>query len=88
MNYFLRTFFYSLGLALLFAAFALNPATAQFADMLSVLHTAIFWQIVGLVAMTLCGADLVFSGNAHKAVDAASNMVGRLRDSVADNRVR
>jgi len=88
MNYALRTFFYSLGLALLFAAFALNPATAQFTDMLSVLHTAIFWQIVGLIAMTLCGANLVFSGNAQKAVDVAFNTVARLRAPGASKRGR
>lgn len=81
MNYILRTFFYALGLAMLFAAFALNPATAQFKDFLVVLHSAIFWQVVALAAITLAGADLVFTGTYSKAIDVMFNVVDRLRNS-------
>lgn len=79
MNYILRTFFYSLGLVLLFATFALNPSAAQFKDLLAMIHASIFWQAVGFVAITLAGADLVFSGNANKAIDVLFNTVARLR---------
>lgn len=88
MNYILRTFFYALGLALLFASFALDPATAQFKDLLTVLHTTIFWKVVSLAAVTLAGADLVFSGNANKAIGILFNLVDRLRSARANKAVR
>lgn len=88
MNYILRTFFYALGLALLFASFALNPATAQFKDLLMVLHTPIFWQVVCFVAITLASADLVFTGNASKAIDVLLNTVDRLRNTSANKTAR
>lgn len=88
MNYILRTFFYALGLATLFAAFALNPATAQFKDFLMVLHSVTFWQVVGLAAITLAGADLVFTGTYSKAIDVLFNVVDRLRNSGVSKTVR
>ena len=88
MNYILRTFFYALGLALLFATFALNPSTAQFKDLLVVLHTTVFWQVVGLAAVTLAGADMVFTGNASKAIDVLFNTVARLRNTSVNKTVR
>ncbi len=88
LNYILRTFFYALGLALLFATFALNPALAQFKDFLMVLHTQVFWQVVSLAAITLASADLAFSGNVNKANDVLFNTVGRLRDSSANKTAR
>lgn len=88
MNYILRTFFYSLGLALLFATFALNPNTAQFKDFLMVLHTTVFWQVVGLAAITLAGADLIFTGTANKAMDVLHNTIDRLRNTSANKTTR
>jgi len=62
MTYILRIFFYALGLCLLICAYALNPATAAFRDLLVILHAGDFWQAVGLAFLTLIGADLVLSG--------------------------
>jgi hypothetical protein len=84
MNYILRNFFYALGLALLFAAFALNPATAQFKDLLLVMHTTIFWQAIGVAAITLIGADLIFTGTYSKAIDVVFNTADRLRKARAN----
>ena len=78
MIYLLRIFFHSLGLAIVLCAFALNPATAQFSDMLAVLHTAFYWQLVAMVAITTWGADLVFSGDARKVTEMAFSSVSRL----------
>lgn len=80
MIYILRIFFYSFGLATVFSAFVLDPATALFSDLLGVLHTAVFWQLIGMVAFTIWGADLVLSGTARRSVDvvftAVSNLAG------------
>lgn len=83
MNYILRTFFYSFGLTLLLCAWGLNPETAQFKDLLAVLHWPNFWNIVIIVAMFLVGTDMVFTGKWATAVDVAFSTVKRLRsDSV------
>lgn len=80
MNYILRTFFYSLALTLLLCAWGLNPETAQFKDLLAVLHWPNFWNIVGLIAITIAGADLAFSNKLGTAVDVVFGTVKRFRN--------
>lgn len=80
MNYILRIFFNSLGLSLFFTAFALHPATAQFKDLLAMLHASIFWSVVGMVAMVLVGFDLAWSSKFSTALDIAINTVKRVRE--------
>jgi len=62
MNTILRTFFYSLGLALLLCAWVLNPETADFKDILRIYHDTDFWKLVGLFAILLIGAELTLTG--------------------------
>lgn len=79
MTHILRMFFYSIGLAQLLAVLALDPAKAQLKELVALIHTFSFWQIVGLATATLIGADLVFSGKWSATVDAAFNLTNRLR---------
>lgn len=58
----MKTFFHSFGLALLVGAWSLNPETAQFKDMLQMLHASLFWQIVATIAVVLTGVRLMFNG--------------------------
>lgn len=81
MTYILRMFFYSIGLALLLAVLALDPTKAQFKDLVALIHTFSFWQIVGLSTAMLIGAELVFSGKWSATVDAAFNVAKRFRDA-------
>lgn len=80
MNYILRNFFDSVGLSLLLAALTLDPATAQFGNLLSILHSGNFWNTVGMLAMILVGLDLSWSGGISNAVEVVINVVTRLRD--------
>lgn len=80
MNYILRTFFYSLALTLLLCAWGLNPEIAQFKDLLAVLHWPNFWNIVGIIAITIAGADLAFSNKFGAVVDVVFGTVKRRRN--------
>ncbi|WP_298150670.1 hypothetical protein [Flavobacterium sp.] len=79
MNYILRTFFYSLGLVLLLCAWATSPDTAQFKDFIVLLHSENFWQIVFGVAVTITGADFIFSSKMDSTFDMIFRFVNRLR---------
>lgn len=75
MHYVLRTFFYSLFLTLLLAAFLLDPTKAQLSDILSLLHAPHYWEVVGWFALTILGADFVFSGNYGGAAIVAAEAI-------------
>ena len=70
MHYILRTFFYSLCLTLLLAAFLLDPQKAQLSDILVLLHAPQYWEVVGWFALIILGADFIFSGNAGGVTEA------------------
>lgn len=88
MNYILRVFFYSFGLTMLLYAWGLNPETAQFKDLLVVLHGANFWDIVVIIAIASTGTDIAFSGHWAKAVDivfdAGKRLYGKNKDKSAN----
>lgn len=76
MNTILRTFFYSFGIAMLVCTWMLNPETAQFKDLVQILHLNAFWQLVGLFAILLIGADMLFAGKITGFPDRTKPAVG------------
>lgn len=58
----LRNFFRALGLVALGACWSMNPDTAQFKDVLALLHALTFWKFVGIVVALLIGLELAWSG--------------------------
>lgn len=61
MTSILRNFFYSFGLAVLCSAYLMNPETAALKHFLGLLHETTFWQLTGLFALVLVGAEMVFT---------------------------
>jgi hypothetical protein len=76
MNTILRTFFYSFGIAMLVCAWMLNPATAEFKDILRIFHDGEFWNLVGLIAILLLGAEMIFSGKIISAPAPTKSAAG------------
>jgi len=62
VNRIFRSFFYALGAILLGCLHRMNPNTAQFRDIILVLHNDAFWYDVGLVGLIFLGLQLCFDG--------------------------
>jgi hypothetical protein len=75
----LNTFFHALGLALLVCAWMLNPETAQFKDMLQMLHASVFWQLVAVFAVLLTGAKMMLGRKISSLPRSAKPSVGAAR---------
>ena len=76
INTILRTFFYSFGIAMLVCTWMLNPDTAKFKDLAQILHENAFWQLVGLFAILLIGAEMLFVGKITGFQDRMKSAVG------------
>lgn len=61
MNTLLRNFFYGVGIVILCAMYGMNPATAQFGDVVRLMHNEMFWQVVATVSGVLVAADFIFA---------------------------
>lgn len=77
MNFFLRNFFYSIGLCLLSIMSQLHAETAQFRDLVAVFHNSNFWNLVGAGAVLLCGLEFAFSGGVGGASGSQSALLPR-----------
>jgi len=62
MKFIVQNFFYGVGLTTLWLMSQLSPETAQFRDLVALMHSTAFWQISGCVAAMLAGLDLALSG--------------------------
>lgn len=76
MKTIVRVFFHSVGLALLVCAWMLNPESAQFKDLLQMLHLSDFWQLTAVFAALLFGADMIMSGKLIATSPTAKGVVG------------
>jgi hypothetical protein len=76
MKTIVRIFFHSIGLALLVSAWLLNPESAQFKDLLQMLHANVFWQLTAVFATLLLGADMMMSGKIIATSPPAKGVVG------------
>jgi len=61
MNTLLRNFFYGVGIVILCAMYGMNPATAQFGDIVRLMHNEVFWKVVATVSCVLIAADFIFA---------------------------
>jgi hypothetical protein len=62
MNLILRNYFYSFGISMMMIVSKLPPETAQFRDLVAIMHGSSLWIMVSALAVILIGVDLVFSG--------------------------
>lgn len=62
MNTILRNFFYALALVILWAMYSMNVETAQFKDVLVLLHSSDFWQTTGITTVILITLQLFMVG--------------------------
>lgn len=69
MNFVIRNFFYAVGLVALFALYSLDPAAAQFGDLVRLTHSPVAQKAVGLVTLILCALDFL-SGSASSGSSA------------------
>lgn len=61
MDTLIRYFFYSVGFVLLFVLSEMNPDSAQFKDLIVIIHAPGFFLITCIVTLMLLGIRFVFS---------------------------
>lgn len=78
MNLIIRNYFYAVGFVMLAALYGMNPAEAQFRDLVLLVKSTTALQLVLTVTLILVGVELVWAHGSNSPRRAGAESAGNL----------